>query len=79
MIKKTPQQPGFELGDIQVPLSGERIHAELNFNQCRVPAANIIGEPGKGLLLGLKKNKHKSRIPCRRLHRNGSTPTRFIY
>ncbi|MDF2000320.1 acyl-CoA dehydrogenase family protein [Peribacillus frigoritolerans] len=53
--KKTPQQPGFELGDIQVPLSGERIHAELNFNQCRVPADNIIGEPGKGLLLGLKR------------------------
>jgi alkylation response protein AidB-like acyl-CoA dehydrogenase len=53
--KKKPQQPGFELGDIQVPLSGERIHAELNFNQCRVPAGNIIGEPGKGLLLGLKR------------------------
>lgn len=25
------------------------------FKQCRVPAANIIGEPGKGLLLGLKR------------------------
>lgn len=53
--KKTSQHSGFELGDIQVPLSGERIHAELIFKQCRVPAANIIGEPGKGLLLGLKR------------------------
>ncbi|MFC0273351.1 acyl-CoA dehydrogenase family protein [Metabacillus herbersteinensis] len=53
--KKTQKKPGFELGKIQVPISGERIHAELIFNKCRVPATNIIGEPGKGLLLGLKR------------------------
>ncbi|MFB3166598.1 acyl-CoA dehydrogenase family protein [Neobacillus sp. 179-C4.2 HS] len=53
--KKTSENPGFELGNIQVPISGERIHAELYFNQCRVPASNIIGAPGKGLLLGLKR------------------------
>ncbi|WP_213116120.1 acyl-CoA dehydrogenase family protein [Neobacillus rhizophilus] len=53
--KKTPLNDGFELGNIQVPISGERIHAELFFNQCRVPATNIIGAPGRGLLLGLKR------------------------
>jgi alkylation response protein AidB-like acyl-CoA dehydrogenase len=53
--KKTSQNSGFELGNIQVPISGERIHAELIFNQCQVPASNIIGTPGKGLLLGLKR------------------------
>ncbi|MEH7334629.1 acyl-CoA dehydrogenase family protein [Neobacillus drentensis] len=53
--KKTPHHSGFELGNIQVPISGERIHAELIFNQCRVPASNIIGAAGKGLLLGLKR------------------------
>ncbi|NYE07219.1 alkylation response protein AidB-like acyl-CoA dehydrogenase [Bacillus niacini] len=53
--KMTSENPGFELGNIQVPISGERIHAELLFNQCRVPASNIIGAPGKGLLLGLKR------------------------
>ncbi|KOO51882.1 acyl-CoA dehydrogenase family protein [Viridibacillus arvi] len=53
--KKTPTNSGFELGEIQVPMSGERIHAELLFTQCRVPAANIIGNPGEGLLLGLKR------------------------
>nr|WP_263327738.1 acyl-CoA dehydrogenase family protein [Neobacillus sp. Marseille-Q6967] len=53
--KQTQGKSGFELGKIQVPMSGERIHAELLFNQCRVPASNIIGAPGKGLLLGLKR------------------------
>lgn len=53
--KKTSENSGFELGNIQVPISGERIHAELIFNQCRVPSSNIIGAPGKGLLLGLKR------------------------
>ena len=53
--KKTSENSGFELGNIQVPISGERIHAELIFNQCRVPASNIIGAPGKGLQLGLKR------------------------
>lgn len=53
--KKSSEKSGFELGNIQVPISGERIHAELIFNQCRVPASNIIGAPGKGLLLGLKR------------------------
>ncbi|HDR4908987.1 TPA: acyl-CoA dehydrogenase family protein [Bacillus cereus] len=53
--KKAPNTSGFELGNIQVPISGERIHAELIFNQCRVPASNIIGESGKGLLLGLQR------------------------
>jgi len=53
--KKTSTRSGFELGKIQVPISGERIHAELIFDHCRVPASNIVGQPGKGLLLGLKR------------------------
>lgn len=53
--KKTSENSGFELGNIQVPISGERIHAELIFNQCRVPSSNIIGASGKGLMLGLKR------------------------
>ncbi|MHA2888360.1 acyl-CoA dehydrogenase family protein [Bacillus cereus] len=53
--KQTPNMPGFELGNIQVPISGEHIHAELIFNQCWVPSSNIIGESGKGLLLGLQR------------------------
>ena len=51
--RKTAAKPGFELGEIQVTLAGDRSTAELIFDNCRVPAANIIGEPGKGLMLGL--------------------------
>ncbi|WP_350301823.1 acyl-CoA dehydrogenase family protein [Peribacillus frigoritolerans] len=53
--KKLQGKSGFELGEIQVPISGERSTAELIFNHCRVPSSNILGEPGKGLLLGLSR------------------------
>ncbi|WHY15328.1 acyl-CoA dehydrogenase family protein [Peribacillus frigoritolerans] len=53
--KKLQGKSGFELGKIQVPISGERSTAELIFNHCRVPSSNILGEPGKGLLLGLSR------------------------
>lgn len=53
--KKTEDKPGYELGETQVPISGERGTGELIFNNVRVPAKNIIGEPGKGFLLGIKR------------------------
>lgn len=53
--KKTPDTSGFELGKLQIPMSGERGTGELIFNNCRVPASNIIGGPGAGLLLGLQR------------------------
>ncbi|MFJ7183514.1 acyl-CoA dehydrogenase family protein [Lysinibacillus xylanilyticus] len=51
--KQAEGKSGFELGKIQIPISGERSTAELIFNHCRVPSANILGQPGKGLMLGL--------------------------
>jgi alkylation response protein AidB-like acyl-CoA dehydrogenase len=53
--KKTDEKPGYELGETQVPISGERGTGELIFNNCRVPAENILGQPGKGFLLGIKR------------------------
>lgn len=53
--KKTDEKPGYELGETQVPISGERGTGELIFNNCRVPAENILGAPGKGFLLGIKR------------------------
>lgn len=53
--KQTAGQSGFELGDLQIPISGEAETAELLFTNCRVPEENMIGERGKGLLLGLNR------------------------
>jgi acyl-CoA dehydrogenase len=53
--KQSQGRSGFEVGNIQVPISGEQSTAELIFRQCRVPASNILGQPGKGLLLGLSR------------------------
>ena len=53
--KKTDHKPGYELGETQVPISGERGTGELIFNNCRVPAENILGASGKGFLLGIKR------------------------
>lgn len=53
--KKTKERDGFELGKIQVPISGEHTSAEITFDDCFVPASNILGESGKGLLLGLSR------------------------
>ncbi len=53
--KKTGDKPGYELGETQVPISGERGTGELIFNNCRVPAENILGASGKGFLLGIKR------------------------
>ncbi|ASV69328.1 acyl-CoA dehydrogenase family protein [Cytobacillus kochii] len=53
--KKTNEKPGYELGETQIPISGERGTGELIFNNCRVPSENILGASGKGFLLGIKR------------------------
>lgn len=53
--KKTELTDGFELGNIQVPISGEHSTAEILFNDCHIPEENILGQSGKGLLLGLSR------------------------
>ncbi len=53
--------PGFEVGRLEEKL-GHRASstAQLSFNACRVPRANLIGEPGDGLRL-LLASLNKSR------------------
>lgn len=53
--KKTKDTDGFELGNMQIPISGEQSTAEIIFNDCYIPKKNILGESGKGLLLGLNR------------------------
>ncbi len=59
--RKSPKTSGYEIGKIQIPISGDPHTGELIFKNCRVPASNIIGEPGSGLHLGLKRiNKNRA-------------------
>ncbi|HLR41617.1 MAG TPA: acyl-CoA dehydrogenase family protein [Pseudogracilibacillus sp.] len=53
--KKVGNKPGYDLGKMQVPISGEKNTAELIFDNCEVPASNIIGGSGKGFHLGIKR------------------------
>ncbi|MEK7827300.1 MAG: acyl-CoA dehydrogenase family protein, partial [Thermodesulfobacteriota bacterium] len=47
--------PGFSLGKIQQHMGGGDRLGELIFEDCRVPAGNVLGKVGEGLLLALKR------------------------
>jgi len=47
--------PGFRLGQIQESIAGDVIHqCELVFDDCYVPAANVIGQVGFGFALAMR-------------------------
>ncbi len=45
--------PGYVVGLPQVPMSGETIHAPIKLDNCRVPAANLLGQEGQGFRLAM--------------------------
>ena len=47
--------PGFSLGGIHKNMGGGDRLGELIFEDCRVPAGNVLGKVGEGLLLALKR------------------------
>jgi len=46
--------PGFSVARIQKTMAGDELQAELAFEDCVVPAKNIMGEPGQGFLLAMQ-------------------------
>ena len=46
--------PGFSVARIQHTMAGDELQAELAFEDCVVPAANILGEIGQGFLLAMQ-------------------------
>ncbi|HEX9711294.1 MAG TPA: acyl-CoA dehydrogenase family protein [Actinomycetota bacterium] len=46
--------PGFETGKKQKTMAGDTSQTELIFTDCRVPAANILGEEGFGFYAAMK-------------------------
>ena len=53
--KKQGKKDGYEVGEIQIPISGEHSTAEIILNNCIVPRSNVIGATGKGFHLGIKR------------------------
>lgn len=45
--------PGCRVLDGEVPMSGQQMEGDLDFDGCRVPAANLLGEVGQGLRIGI--------------------------
>ncbi|MFE1198552.1 acyl-CoA dehydrogenase family protein [Streptomyces olivaceoviridis] len=45
--------PGCTVLDGEVPMSGQRMEGDLVFDNCRIPAANLLGEIGQGLRIGI--------------------------
>ncbi|MGW8378966.1 acyl-CoA dehydrogenase [Streptomyces sp. ODS28] len=45
--------PGVRVLEGEVPMSGQQMEGDLVFEGCRVPAANLLGEIGQGLRIGI--------------------------
>ncbi|THA70486.1 acyl-CoA dehydrogenase family protein [Streptomyces sp. A0642] len=45
--------PGCQVLDGEVPMSGQQMEGDLLFEDCRIPAANLLGEIGQGLRIGI--------------------------
>ncbi|MER5310647.1 acyl-CoA dehydrogenase family protein [Streptomyces sp. NPDC002773] len=44
---------GCRVLDGEVPMSGQQMEGDLVFEDCRIPAANLLGEVGQGLRIGI--------------------------
>ncbi|WP_411110524.1 acyl-CoA dehydrogenase family protein [Streptomyces sp. c-19] len=45
--------PGCTVLDGEVPMSGQQMEGDLIFEDCRIPASNLLGEVGQGLRIGI--------------------------
>ncbi|MFE4798659.1 acyl-CoA dehydrogenase family protein [Streptomyces sp. NPDC056708] len=45
--------PGCQVLDGEIPMSGQQMEGDLLFEDCRVPAENLLGEIGQGLRIGI--------------------------
>ncbi|MFD3475818.1 acyl-CoA dehydrogenase family protein [Streptomyces sp. NPDC058695] len=45
--------PGCRVLEGDVPMSGQQMEGDLVFEDCRIPAANLLGEIGQGLRIGI--------------------------
>ncbi|MEV0538138.1 acyl-CoA dehydrogenase family protein, partial [Kitasatospora sp. NPDC050463] len=56
--------PGCRVEDGATPMSGEHIESDIVLDDCFVPAANLLGREGDGLLLGLGRVNVNRLLHC---------------
>lgn len=56
--------PGCTVSEGDTPMSGEHIEADVILDDCYVPAANILGEQGKGLRIALGRVTRNRLMHC---------------
>ncbi|MEU1290354.1 acyl-CoA dehydrogenase family protein [Kitasatospora sp. NPDC005856] len=56
--------PGCRVADGATPMSGEHIESDIVLDGCFVPAANLLGREGDGLLLGLGRVNVNRLLHC---------------
>ncbi|MGW2117454.1 acyl-CoA dehydrogenase family protein [Streptomyces zhihengii] len=56
--------PGCRVEDGAVPMSGEHIESDIVLDDCRVPAANLLGEEGEGMRIALGRVTTNRLLHC---------------
>ncbi|WP_435642314.1 acyl-CoA dehydrogenase family protein [Streptomyces sp. SCPE 10] len=56
--------PGCRVEDGATPMSGEHIESDIVLEDCRVPAANLLGEEGKGMRIALGRVTTNRLLHC---------------
>jgi alkylation response protein AidB-like acyl-CoA dehydrogenase len=56
--------PGCRVEDGATPMSGEHIESDIVLDDCRVPAANLLGEEGEGLRIALGRVTTNRLLHC---------------
>ncbi|WP_406315549.1 acyl-CoA dehydrogenase family protein [Streptomyces sp. NBC_00118] len=56
--------PGCRVEDGAIPMSGEHIESDIVLDDCHVPAANLLGEEGKGMRIALGRVTTNRLLHC---------------
>jgi len=56
--------PGYQLQEVDVPMSGQHIEGDIVLTDCRVPAQNILGQVGQGFTLGMGRINVNRLLHC---------------
>jgi alkylation response protein AidB-like acyl-CoA dehydrogenase len=56
--------PGYQIEEVDIPMSGQHIEGDIVLTDCKVPAVNILGQEGQGFLLGMGRINVNRLLHC---------------